>query len=219
MAMILYAAEKGKFIEFADAVQANRGKKCNIYVNITNKCNCSCTFCLRNLKKMQEGHSLWLKQEPDIQAIRNAFAAINKDAVNEVAFCGFGEPTMRLETLLYSLRYVRSIWPEKKTRLNTNGLASLYYKKDIAPLFKGLLDVVSISLNASNAKAYLELTRTPLGLQAYGAMLDFAKECKLYVPEVVMTIVDSIGAEEIQACKKVCSEKNLKLRIRPYEAN
>lgn len=217
--MILYAAEKGKFTEFADAVKRKSGKKCNIYVNITNKCNCSCVFCLRSLKKMQEEHSLWLKEEPTIEKIRQAFASINRADVNEVVFCGFGEPTMRMEVLLDSLRCVRTMWPEKNIRLNTNGLSSLHYEKDTAPLFKNLLDVISISLNASNAQEYHSVTRTQLGIGAYEAMLNFAAECMEYIPEVVMTIVDSIGAEEIEACKKICRERGLKLRIRPYEAD
>ena len=217
--MILYAAERGKFIEFADAVKNEPDKKHNIYVNITNQCNCACVFCLRALKKMPQDHSLWLQNEPTLEEIKRAFDKIEKNSVNEVVFCGFGEPTMRLNVLLDALKYVRNIWPDKKIRLNTNGLASLYYKKDTAVLFKNLLDTVSISLNASNAEKYLEQTRTPLGIDAYAAMQDFAKECEKYIPDVVVTIVDSIGEKEIAACKKVCAAKKLKLRIRKYEAN
>ena len=98
--MILYAAEQGKFIEFADAVKNEPDKKHNIYVNITNQCNCACVFCLRALKKMPQDHSLWLQNEPTLEEIKRAFDKIEKNSVNEVVFCGFGEPTMRLNVLL-----------------------------------------------------------------------------------------------------------------------
>ncbi|WP_196594060.1 TatD family nuclease-associated radical SAM protein [Pectinatus sottacetonis] len=217
--MILYAAENGKFIEYTDAVAKLPQKKHNLYVNITNQCNCACTFCLRSLKKMPENHSLWLKKEPTISEIEAAFTHIDKNTVNEVVFCGFGEPTMRLETLISALQYVRKIWPEHNIRLNTNGLSSLYYNKDTAILFKDLLDTISISLNASNAQKYLAVTRTSLGLSAHKAMLKFAQECQKYIPHVILTIVDSIGREEITACQNLCQKYNLFLRIRPYEAN
>lgn len=88
-----------------------------------------------------------------------------------------------------------------------------------AVLFKGLLNTISISLNESNAEKYLEVTRSRFGIKSYKAMLDFAVDCKNYIPNVVVTIVDIIGEDEINACKKVCEEYNLNLRIRRYEAN
>lgn len=91
--------------------------------------------------------------------------------------------------------------------------------KKTAVLFKGLLNTISISLNESNAEKYLEVTRSRFGIKSYKAMLDFAVDCKNYIPNVVVTIVDIIGEDEINACKKVCEEYNLNLRIRRYEAN
>lgn len=217
--MILYAAENGKFIEFTDAVKNNPAKLHNLYINITNKCNCACTFCLRSLKKMPKEHTLWLQQEPTLTDIKMAFSKIDKTKVGEIVFCGFGEPTMRLEFLIDALKYVREIWPDKKIRLNTNGLSSLQHKKDTAILFKGLLDTISISLNAPTAEKYMAITQNQLGIASYKAMLDFAKECKNHIPNVVLTIVDSIGTDEIKACQKVCADNNLELRIRTYEAN
>ena len=81
------------------------------------------------------------------------------------------------------------------------------------------INTISISLNESNAEKYLEVTRSRFGIKSYKAMLDFAVDCKNYIPNVVVTIVDIIGEDEINACKKVCEEYNLNLRIRRYEAN
>ena len=103
--------------------------------------------------------------------------------------------------------------------MNTNGLSDLEYGKKTAVLFKGLLNTISISLNESNAEKYLEVTRSRFGIKSYKAMLDFAVDCKNYIPNVVVTIVDIIGEDEINACKKVCEVYNLNLRIRRYEAN
>ena len=104
------------------------------------------------------------------------------------------------------------------TRLNTNGLCELEYGREIAADFKGLLDTVSISLNASNAQRYYELTRAKYGLKSYEAMLTFAEHCKKYVPNVVLTIVDKVeGPDEIAKCRKICEERGLTLRVREYE--
>ena len=103
--------------------------------------------------------------------------------------------------------------------MNTNGLSDLEYGKKTAMLFKGLLNTISISLNESTSEKYLEVTRSRFGIKSYKAMLDFAVDCKNYIPNVVVTIVDIIGEDEINACKKVCEEYSLNLRIRRYEAN
>lgn len=106
-----------------------------------------------------------------------------------------------------------------KTRLNTNGLSDLEYGRETAPLFEGLLDTISISLNASMPQQYLQLTRNRFGEGSYLGMLDFAVKAKQYVPNVVMTVVDNIGAAEIAACGEICADRGLVLRVRPYEAN
>ncbi len=106
------------------------------------------------------------------------------------------------------------------TRLNTNGLGNLEHGRDITPDFAGLLDTVSVSLNASNARRYLMLTRSRYGLPSYDAMLDFAVRAKAYIPHVVMTVVDKVeNEEEIALCRKICEEKGLTLRVRAYEGN
>ena len=109
--------------------------------------------------------------------------------------------------------------PDVATRLNTNGLSDLSYGRDTSPDFDGdILDTVSISLNASNAERYLELTRSRFGVKSYEAMLSFAQDMKKYVPNVVLTIVDHVeGADEIEKCRAICESRGLTLRVRPYE--
>ena len=139
--------------------------------------------------------------------------------VAEIIFCGFGEPTMRFNDVVEVGQWLKSIHPDIPLRINTNGLSDLVFGEPTASRLAGIFDTVSISLNSSTAQKYLDVTRNRFGLASYDAMLSFAKACQRYVPNVVMTVVDVIGEEEVAACQKVCDTHGLHLRVRPYEAN
>lgn len=216
--VILYTYNNGAYINLKDISQEERNSiKPNVYVNLTNKCSCSCTFCLRNTKEMDKSNNLWLDKEPTYDEIIAEFNKYDTTKFNEIIFCGFGEPTMVLDTLLQVAIYLKNRSAHTPIRINTNGLADLVHEKEIAPLFKDLVDTVSISLNASNAEEYLRLTRNQFGIESYDAMLKFSVSCKSYVPNVVMTVVDCIGQAEIDACQAVCDKIGLTLRVRPFE--
>ena len=201
-----------------DSLKEQPEGKRNIYVNLTNKCNCACTFCLRNMKDMAEEHSLWLKKEPSVDEVVAELKALPWDKIAEVVFCGFGEPTLRLDALVKLLHFLKENYPDHPTRLNTNGLSELQYGEEIASRFEGILDTVSISLNAATAEKYYELTRARFGLDSYEGMLTFAEHCKPYVPNVVLTIVDHVTSlEDIERCRQICESRGLALRVRPYE--
>lgn len=218
--MIVYTLTKQHtYMDFAASVQETPQGARAAYINITNQCNCACTFCLRHLKEMGPANSLWLEQEPTAADVIAELAKQDWSLMREIVFCGFGEPTMRLDVLLEIMRYVKEKAPQMPTRLNTNGLSDLAYQKDTAPLFAGLLDTISISLNAADEAKYLELTRSKYGRGSYEAMLDFAVKCQAFVNNVVLTVVDTIGAAEIEKCQAICREKGLTLRVRAYEAN
>lgn len=218
--MIVYAVEPGgKYVTVKESLALHPEGKRGFYVNLTNQCTCACTFCLRSLKEMAEDHSLWLKNEPPEEEVWAEISTLPWDKVEEIVFCGFGEPTMRLEVLTGLLRRIRDEHPGVKTRLNTNGLSDLHFGRNTAPDFDGLLDTISISLNASNAERYLELTRSRFGLPSFEAMLTFAERAKAYVPDVVLTVVDHVEDDgEIARCRKICEARGLRLRVRPYEA-
>jgi TatD family-associated radical SAM protein len=168
---------------------------------------------------MDESMTLWLKQEPTVAEVQQELAALPWQYIQEVVFCGFGEPTCRLDDMKVLLAYIKQNHAGVTTRINTNGLSDLAYGRDTAPDFgKGLVDTISISMNASNKERYLELTRSQFGLPSYDTMLDFAQRCKQYVPQVVLTVVDHVeDSEEIKKCRAICQKRGLQLRVRVYE--
>ncbi|MCB2294370.1 TIGR04100 family radical SAM protein [Clostridium algoriphilum] len=216
--VILYTYNNGVYINLKDVdITKKESNHKNIYVNLTNNCPCSCTFCLRNTKEMAKSNSLWLDTEPTVQEVIEEFEKYDLTQFNEIIFCGFGEPLTRLDDLLKVAKYLKNRSSNNPIRINTNGLADLVNKKETAALLKDLINTVSISLNASNAEEYLTLTRSKFGIESYDAMLKFAVSCKEYVPNVVMTVVDCIGQEEIDACQAVCDTIGVPLRVRPFE--
>lgn len=190
----------------------------NLYVNMTNKCPCACTFCLRQTRdEMEQSGSLWLEREPTVEEVKAAFADWDVESFDEVVFCGFGEPTERIDDLLEVAAFVKQTYG-KPTRVNTNGLGSLIHGRDIAPLFQDKIDTVSISLNTPNAEEYNKLTRSKFGIAAFQGLLDFAGEVRRYVPRVVMTTVETtISKEEEAQCRAICGELGVSYRIRPFE--
>lgn len=190
----------------------------NLYVNLTNKCPCACTFCLRQTRDyMEDSGVLWLEKEPTVDEVIADFANFNMDDYDEVVFCGFGEPTERIDVLLEVAAYVKKTY-NKPTRINTNGLGNLVNGRDITPELKGLIDTVSISLNTPNKERYYELTRSKFGIGSFDAMIDFAREAVKYVPHVVMTTVaTTITKEEEAECQRICDSIGVKYRIRPFE--
>ena len=217
--MIVYATHAGgRYLPLAESLKIDPMTPRGLYVNLTNRCNCDCVFCLRGKKFMAEGASLWLESEPTVDEVKAALDDAPWSVVSEVVFCRFGEPTIRLTELIELLRYVKKIRPHIPTRLNTNGLGELFHGREIASDFAGILDTVSVSLNAATAEKYFKLTRAAYGLQSFDAMLTFAEHMKNFVPHVVLTVVDHVTPpEEIDACRAICDARGLTLRVRPYE--
>lgn len=188
-----------------------------IYVNMTNRCPCACTFCLRHNKDhVFDSDSLWLEREPTVQEVCDSLDKWDFTKYNEIVFCGYGEPTERLFDLLSVAKYIRTK-SNIKIRINTNGLADLIWNESTASKLEGLIDTVSISLNATNKEDYYKVVRPKFGVESYNAMLRFAKDCTKYVPSVVMTVVDVVTSkEEQELSKKICESVGATLRIRPY---
>lgn len=190
----------------------------NIYVNLTNKCPCACTFCLRQTKdSMDESGSLWLEREPSVEEVKAEFEKRDIDKYDEIVFCGFGEPTERLDDLLSIAQWLRQKY-DKPIRVNTNGLGDLINGKNTAPMYKDKIDTVSISLNTPNKERFYELTRNKFGQDSFDAVIEFAKNVKEYVPKVVLsTVSTTLSADEEKECAEICKNIGAQYRIRPFE--
>ena len=191
----------------------------NLYVNLTNRCSSACVFCLRHNgdSVVKGGDSLWLEREPSANEVKAEFDKYDMSLYNEVVFCGYGESTERIDVLLEIAKYVKEKY-NKPVRVNTNGQGNLINNRDIVPELKGLVDTISISLNTPDEDRYHELVRSKFGNKAFGAMLDFAREATKYVPNVVLSTVDTtITKEEENRCRKICEELGVTYRIRAFE--
>ena len=164
----------------------------SIYVNITNRCPCACTFCLRkNADGVYGSDSLWLEREP----------------------------TERLDVLLAAAAHLKSLPLAPRVRVNTNGLSDLVNGKPTAALFAGKVDCLSISLNTDDPAEYLAVCRPKFGDAAYPALLEFAREAVDAVPEVVMTVVGEpiTDLAKQSRCRAIAESLGARLRVRPYE--
>lgn len=187
----------------------------HLYINLTNRCTNKCKFCIRFTPSGVDGIDLWLEREPTVEEIKDALVKADFKSYNEIVFCGYGEPMLRWDAVVEVAKFIREN-TDAKIRINTNGHANRAAGKDITPNLKGLVDVISISLNAKNAKEYNEICVCDYGEDGFYEMLDFAKKAKQYVPSVVLSVVDTISKEDIEACRKIAEDAGVEYRVRVY---
>ena len=183
----------------------------SLYLNITNRCSNSCVFCVRNYTDYVKGHNLRLHHEPDYQEVIRSLN--HPERYQEIVFCGYGEPTIRLGLLKQVARFLKD--KKAKVRLNTNGQGNLIHKRNIVPELVGLIDTASISLNVGDSKKYDRLCKSEFGDNTFEKVLDFAKECKRLLPKTVLTVLDMPGVD-LKRCEKIAKELGVDLRIRHY---
>lgn len=190
-----------------------------LYVNLTNQCPCACTFCLRNdMDRIGRTGSLWLDHTPSLEEILTEMKNWDLSKYDEIVFCGFGEPTCAFDVLIETARVIKRDYGTP-IRINTNGLGNLVNGRNILPEMAGLIDTLSISLNTPDAQEYFNTCRPKFGVKSHQAMLDFAREAGQYVPNIVMTTVDTtLSKEEEARCAAICEEIGVKYRIRPWES-
>lgn len=189
----------------------------SLYLNVTNRCSNDCTFCVRRGGRYTlAGFDLRLTTEPTAAEVLAAIADRESEhggPFEEVVFCGFGEPTYRLELIGEVGRTLRRAGTH--VRLNTNGQAALIAGRDPWPELTGALDGVSISLNAPDAEAYQELCQPQFGPAAYEAVLSFAERSIQHVDEVALTVVGfTLDDEAIKRCEQIADALGVGFRIR-----
>lgn len=182
----------------------------NCYLNITNRCTLRCAFCPKFNKTWEvQGYPLRIRHEPDSEEILREIG--NPGDYRQIVFCGLGEPTLRLATLLEVAGNMKQ--QGAFVRLNTDGLANYVHKRDITPGLKGVIDAVSISLNAQDEQVYFEHCRPPQNglLQE---VLEFVAAVKEHVPDVTLTAIDGLPGVDISACEKMAARLGVKFRRR-----
>ncbi|MGL5313071.1 MAG: TIGR04100 family radical SAM protein [Peptostreptococcaceae bacterium] len=186
----------------------------SLYVNITNQCPCKCVFCIRlESNEVGESGSLWLDHEPTIEEVKDAFKNYDLNDFEEIVFCGYGEPLVRISEVVEISKYIKSL-SDIKIRVNTNGLSDLIHEKETAIMLKDVIDSVSISLNAPDKEVYNKVTKPKFGEKSFDYMLKFAKDCKNYVNDVALSVVDEISEAEIEQSKALANELQIPLRVR-----
>ncbi len=183
----------------------------SLYLNITNRCTAACTFCVRYTTDFVKGHNLRLAGEPTAEAVINEIGDPKRYA--EIVFCGYGEPLLRLDVVKAVSAEVKR--QGGKVRIDTNGHANLIHKRNVLPELAGLVDAVSVSLNAQNSEIYEKLTQPKFGSITYETVKEFIREAKKYIPEVTATVVSAPGVD-IEACRKIAEELGAKFRVREY---
>jgi len=187
----------------------------SLYLNVTGSCTNACTFCQRTANPVVKGHDLRLRRDPTPDEMVDALEDEGWQNFSEVVFCGYGEPTIRLPEVLQVASRVRELDPSMKTRLNTNGLANLYHRKNIVPELTYAIDTVSISLNAQDAETFDRLCRPSLGPDAYGSLLDFTRKCVAAGLDVMLTAVAHPDVD-VEACRKIALDMGAGFRVREY---
>ncbi len=183
----------------------------SLYLNLTTDCTNDCIFCARNQGYVVKGHDISLPREPEADEVIAAMGDFSE--YKEVVFCGYGEPTMRLETLLEVAKYIKS--KGKKVRLNTNGQANLYYKRNIVPELSAVIDTVSISLNSADKEQYQTLCCSRFGGAGYDAMLEFARESLKAGIKTILTVVD-MPEIDVEAARDLAESIGTEFRVRSF---
>lgn len=183
----------------------------SLYLNITNRCTNACRFCAKFKDFTVKGHQLALPYEPSTAEVIQAIG--DPQQVDEVVFCGYGEPLLRLDLVKEVAAWLKQ--HQVKVRINTDGQANLVYGRDIIPELVGLIDTVSVSLNAADAPTYQKWCHSEFGEAGYQGVKEFLQRANQLLPEVVATAVTLPGLD-IEACRQVAAELGVAFREREY---
>lgn len=208
--------KNGEMMEEQNLVYLLDGK---IYINLTNSCTNKCLFCIRNLKDDVCGANLWLKNDNvTADAVIDQLKELKKDE-KDIVFCGYGEPTLKLDVLKEVAKFIRENYKDVKIRVNTNGHANFVYERNILPELKDLVDSFSISLNAADEETYKTITQVNLKTdRPLQVVIDFIKESVNQGFDTTASIVTGYKDFDIdvEACRKITEDCGAKFRTREW---
>lgn len=182
----------------------------NLYLSITDRCTLACAFCPKTQGSMLvKGYDLSFDHRPEVAEIIISIGHV--DAYDEIVFCGYGEPTLRLKVLLEVAQYVKQ--QGGRVRVNTDGLANKVHKRNVLPEMASCVDSLSISMNAQNAEIYNRHC-VPSLEGSYDAVIDFIRLAKEYIPQVTATAIDGLEGVDITACEAIANKLGVPFRRR-----
>lgn len=184
----------------------------SLYLNITNRCSNDCSFCIKYNSRTFGDNDLFLDTEPSFDEIMAAIAAFSD--FEEVVFCGYGESLIRLEMVKQVATAVKQHYGTR-VRINTDGQANLVHGRNIIPELEGIVDCLSVSLNASDAETYMRLCNTPFGAAGFTAVCDFIRLAAAAIPEVIASVV-RLPSVDVEACKALALSLGASFRVRSY---
>ncbi|HBG49883.1 MAG TPA: radical SAM protein [Cyanobacteria bacterium UBA9971] len=192
----------------------------SMYINVTNLCTNECVFCIKSATDSVGGVNLVLEEEEfSHEDIIREIKATFIENTKEIVFCGYGEPLIKLDIVKNVAKFIKENYPDLQVRINSNGQGNLIHKRNIVPELVGLIDKISISLNAENAELYQELSNSRYEAETvYQAVKDFISECVKANIETTATIVTGFGDYKIdvEKCRKITEELGAKFRIREW---
>ncbi len=183
----------------------------SLYLNITNRCTNKCSFCIRYQSDFVKGHNLRLESEPTEKELESAIG--DPSRYSEVVFCGYGEPLLRLDVVKSVAAWVKE--RGGKVRINTNGQGNLINKRNILPELKGLVDSLSISLDAQDEETYNRICGSSFS-NAFAGVIDFIRVACNYIPDVQATVIDIEGVD-VDKCRQITDDLGVKLRVRELD--
>ena len=184
-----------------------------LYLSITDRCTLACRFCPKTLGSMQvHDYDLSMDHRPGVDEIIAAMGDISD--YSSIVFCGYGEPTLRLKVLLDVAREIKR--REGHVRVNTDGLANLVNKRNVLPEMSGLVDALSVSMNAQNESVY-NTHCDPALPESWQAMLDFLAQAPRWVPDVTATAINGLEGVDIEACRALARQLGVAFRQRELD--
>ncbi len=185
-----------------------------LYLNITDRCTLVCRFCPKNTEQGPRVHQydLTLDHRPEVEEITAAIG--DPTRWEEIVFCGFGEPTLRLKVLKAVAAWIKE--RGGRVRLNTDGLGNLVNKRNILPELRGLVDSLSVSLNAQDPEVYDRHCQPQLK-GSWQAVVDFLRQAPHYIPRVTATAIDGLEGVDIEACEQLARELGVAFRRRELD--